>query len=86
MILKASLEPYFIDLYLVIGVALGLAALQDGMLLLVETGNLGFHGSCTVVAILGWRNMGKKKKEKQLRIIFSKTIFYSLSKVILRIN
>jgi hypothetical protein len=51
--MKASLETYFIYLYLVIGVALGLAAPQDGKVLLVETGNLGFHGSCTVAAILG---------------------------------
>ena len=85
MEIKASLEPYFIDLYLVIGVALGLAVLQDGMLLLVETGNLGFHGSCTVVAILGWRNMGKKKKENNSGSFFSKIMFYSLSRVILRI-
>jgi len=41
-------------MYLVIGGALGLAGPQDDKLLLVvEIGNLGYHGSCTVVAKLG---------------------------------
>ena len=60
-----------------IGVALGLVAPQDGKFLLVETGNLGFHGSCTVVAILeecGETWWGEKKNEKQLRIILVKIL------------
>ncbi len=55
-------------MYLVIGGALGLAGPQDDKLLLVvEIGNLGYHGSCTVVAKLGWETE-ERKKEKKLRI------------------
>ena len=54
-------------MYLVIGGALGLAGPQDGklLLLLVEIGNLGYHGSCTVVAKLGWETEERKKGKTQ---------------------
>jgi hypothetical protein len=58
-------------MYLVIGGALGLAGLQDDkLLLLVEIGNLGYHGSCTVVAKLGCEREERKKGKTQDQFLF----------------